>query len=234
MFPASLAVLLTTAVSSVALSHDQPLSSSSSSVEAAPSASFPARIRPPSSSSAAVVGSSDPSMQLVLVGVGALRMSSAQSAAIAMYRPSPAAERNQPTVLLVRLSGPTTPQQLQQAVRAMLSPAVQAATGTQWDNITSCTQLDTALASLYLPPASHLTSSSSHIVLPSGTTVSLELSEGRGMLRVWLNERLAGSIESRMLSHATLAALAPLCTLQSQSAAKGWEDQDSRLHGHPC
>ena len=225
--PACLLVALATAASSVASLHGELLSTASTR-ETASDAFFPAHIAlplaTPSPHSTPALHSSDPCRQLGLVGVAALHLSPTVPATLALYAPSATSAQQQPAVLVIRLAVHTAPQRLQQAVRAALSSAVETATGTEWDCIASCTQLDSALASLYLPSLAaasqpDCSAAPSRSLLPPGTTVSLELA-GRGVLRVWLNSLLAASIESRVLSHATFACLAPLCTIEQRSKSE--------------
>ena len=193
--------------------------------------SFSLSARPPSSQQSALETITD--VKLQLVSVGCFRLSSDQSAAIALYRLAPLGGHDQQAVLLIRLTGSTTAGDVQRAVRQLLAPAVEAATGTEWDNITSCSQLDAALTGLYLPPLRPSSTSSlstslsprlsvnsrrsnSHSALPAGTTLSIELT-GRS-LRVWLEDRLVCAIESRMLNNAALASLTPLCTQHINSS----------------
>jgi len=127
-------------------------------------------------------------------------------------------------VIAVQLTAATTGRQVQETVRRVLSPAVEAATGTEWDDITSCSQLDTALAGLYVPPAprSSLPSppppSSTPPTLPAGTLLLVELT-GR-LLHVWLNSRLVCSLDSRMLNAAVVASLSPLCSQQHRQPSE--------------
>ena len=190
----------------------------SSVAEATTGLLFPLLLTLPSQQSS--VGSTLPmGTSMHLVGVGSFRLSSSQSAAVGVYRPAPHDSLNQHAAVVVRLSGSTQPVELQRSLQKLIAPAVESATGTGWDNITSCSQLDTALAGLYLPPPSRSSGPpapplarrpSSNTALPAGTLLSVELS-GR-MLRVWLNQRLVCEIDSRMLNAAVLASLFPLCT----------------------
>ena len=194
---------------------------SSSYSDTAADAALPLSIRLPSQRAVLVDASSPPATAtaLHLVGVGALRLSSDHSAPMALYQSPPHHGTPQSAVIVIKLSVSTPPHHVQRAVRQVMAPAVESTTGTEWDNIASCSQLDTALASLYLPASSQLSRSSlpppspdTHHTLPAGTAVLIELS-GR-LLRVWLNGNLACAIDSRMLNKAALASLAPLCTLE--------------------
>ena len=242
--------------SAVALSFAQSPRRSSEELDesslgsATASTAFPVRLQPPSQPTAAVdvsAASSARPADSQLVGMGSITLSSDRSAAIALYQPPPHSRQPPSAVLLVRLSCATPSLQLQQALRRVLAPAVEAATGTDWDNIASCSQLDTALASMYVPPPPRPTVSSPPAVfaasssldsdyppqptLPAGTAMLIELSGP--MLRVWLSDRLVCAIQSRMLATAALASLAPLCTPQSArgaQATQGWTDTTCNEH----